>query len=180
MKNINMMIWMILFFIATLLAACGGASSQKTPTTIPITYPTAEYTNVYNVVKTGNNELITGPAGTLPNDLPRDVPVYYPGFTTGWMMGKVSGKLLYIEAGIQTPDANQTVMNWYRSALESSGWVIGPPGPEPYGMVCQNGKIKPEIIDAEKGQQALRVSMCPSSCTANCEAGISLYYSEIE
>jgi hypothetical protein len=173
-NKIHLGIMLIIF--VTFLVACGGAAPaiQPTATSIYITYPTAEYTDLRTVIENTKGKIEMGSVGTLPNELPRDVPIYYPGFPTSWMISYSGSMVAIINIGIEVGSDQTSVLDWYRSYLLSNSWTIGPLAVDLGSFDC--GQVKPEVIGAKKDNRFLQVSVCATACQSYCKTDISLAY----
>ncbi|MBA4376526.1 MAG: hypothetical protein C0401_10200 [Anaerolinea sp.] len=177
MKKLRVFPWFCVILLVVLLATCSGTARQ-TATPFTITYPTAQYTDLRTVVENANGKIEMGMADSLPSELPRDVPIYYPGFPTGWTKG-YSNPPPYIEIGIEAGSEQASVVDWYRSALESNGWTIAALDADLGSEQC--GQEAPQVMDAQKDLRMLRISVCASSCptyTTNCSTNVHLFYRE--
>jgi hypothetical protein len=167
MKNLHLLLWVVL-----LLAACSGPTTPQTATPLTITYPTAQYTDLRTVVENANGKIEMGMVGTLPSELPRDVPIFYPGFPTGWTKG-YSNQATYIEIGIEAGADQASVLDWYRSALETNGWTIGVLDADLGSVQC--GQEPPQVLYVQKDMRTLRISVCATTCASYCSTNVTLY-----
>ena len=80
--------------------------------------------------------------------------------------------MISLEAGAD----QASVLDWYRSALESNGWTIAALDADLGSVQC--GQEAPKVMDAQKDLRMLRVSACATTCSSYCSTNVTLYYTE--